>query len=45
LRQTQAVPLLAELRQKLLTWREQLFPKHPMAEAVNYTLGQAPEEL
>jgi transposase len=34
------VPLLAELRQKLLGWKEQLLPKHPMAEAVNYTLGQ-----
>jgi transposase len=29
-----------ELRQKLLAWKEQLLPKHPMAEAVNYTLGQ-----
>jgi transposase len=40
LRQTQSVPVLAELRQKMLTWKEQLLPKHPMAEAVNYTLGQ-----
>ena len=40
LRQTQSVPVLAELRQKLLTWKEQLLPKHPMAEAVNYTLSQ-----
>jgi len=40
LRQTQSVPVLAELRQKLLAWKEQLLPKHPMAEAVNYTLGQ-----
>jgi transposase len=40
LRQQQAAPLLAELRQKLLGWKEQLLPKHPMAEAVNYTLGQ-----
>jgi transposase len=40
LRQTQSVPVLAELRGKLLTWKEQLLPKHPMAEAVNYTLGQ-----
>ena len=39
-RQAQSVPLLAELRQKLLRWKEQLLPKHPMAEAVNYTLGQ-----
>jgi transposase len=28
------------LRQKLLRWKEQLLPKHPMAEAVSYTLGQ-----
>src|SRR5713101_5818229 len=40
LRQTQSVPVLAELRQKLLAWKEQLLPKHPMAEAVNYTLSQ-----
>jgi hypothetical protein len=40
LRRAQSVPLLAELREKLLRWKEQLLPKHPMAEAVNYTLGQ-----
>ena len=40
LRQTQSVPVLAELRRKLLAWKEQLLPKHPIAEAVNYTLGQ-----
>jgi hypothetical protein len=40
LRQTQSTPALAELRQKLLAWKEQLLPKHPMAEAVSYTLGQ-----
>ena len=40
LRQTQSVPVLAELRQKLLVWKERLLPKHPMAEAVNYTLCQ-----
>ena len=40
LRQAQSAPLLAELRRKLLGWKEQLLPKHPMAEAVNYTLGQ-----
>src|SRR3984893_9995424 len=40
LRQTQSVAVLAELRRKLLTWKELLLPKHPMAEAVNYTLGQ-----
>jgi transposase len=40
IRQKQSVPVLAELRQKLLLWKEQLLPKHPMAEAVNYALGQ-----
>src|SRR6266849_6789599 len=40
LRQEQSVPELAELRRKLLTWKEQLLPKHPMAEAVNYALSQ-----
>jgi len=40
LRQTQSALVLAELRQKLLTWKEQLLPKHPMAEAVNYALSQ-----
>jgi hypothetical protein len=40
LRQAQSAPVLAELRQRLLLWKEQLLPKHPMAEAVNYVLGQ-----
>ena len=40
LRQKQSVPVLAELHRKLLIWKEQLLPKHPMAEAVNYTLSQ-----
>lgn len=40
LRQKQSVPILGELHRKLLIWKEQLLPKHPMADAVNYTLGQ-----
>jgi transposase len=40
LRQARSVPVLATLREKLLGWKEQLLPKHPMAEAVNYTLSQ-----
>jgi transposase len=40
LRQKQAVPLLAQLHRKLLIWKDQLLPKHPMADAVNYTLSQ-----
>jgi hypothetical protein len=35
LRQKQSVAILAELHWKLLI-QEQLLPKHPMAEAVNY---------
>ena len=40
LRQARSAPLLAGLKEKLLGWKEQLLPKHPMAEAVNYALGQ-----
>ena len=40
LRQKQSVSILAELHRKLLIWKDQLLPKHLMADAVNYTLGQ-----
>jgi hypothetical protein len=40
LRQEQSVPVLAALRERFLAWKEQLLPKHPMAEAINYALGQ-----
>jgi hypothetical protein len=30
LRRQQSAPLLARLRERLLTWKEQLLPKHPM---------------
>ena len=40
LRQEESAPVLAQLRKRLLEWKEQLLPKHPMAEAVNYALGQ-----
>ncbi len=40
LRQQQSAPVLAHLREKLLEWKKQLLPRHPMAEAVNYALGQ-----
>ena len=39
-RQKQSTPVLSQLRAKLLVWKEQLLPKHPMAEAINYALGQ-----
>jgi transposase len=40
LRQADSAPVLAGLKEKLLAWKQQLLPKHPMAEAVNYALGQ-----
>src|SRR6202041_1664122 len=40
LRRDKSAPVLATLREKLLGWKEQLLPKHPMAEAVNYALNQ-----
>jgi len=40
LRQKQSVPVLAQLREKLLAWKEQLLPKHSMTEAINYALSQ-----
>jgi transposase len=40
LRQSQAQPILATLRERLWTWKDQLLPKHPMAEAIHYALNQ-----
>jgi transposase len=40
LRNERSVPLLAELHDRLLDWKQQLLPKHPMAEAIHYALGQ-----
>jgi len=40
LRRKQSAPVLVQLQRKLLTWKEQLLPKHPMTEAVNYALAQ-----
>jgi hypothetical protein len=40
LRRAKTAPILAQLREKLLGWKEQLLPKHPMADAVNYALNQ-----
>ena len=40
LRQEKSAPVLAQLREKLLGWKEQLWPKHPMAEAINYAVNQ-----
>jgi transposase len=40
LRQAETAPLLDGLKKKILAWKQQLLPKHPMAEALNYVLGQ-----
>jgi len=40
LRRQQSAPMLAQLRERLITWKEQLLLRHPMAEAVNYALSQ-----
>src|SRR6202012_759964 len=40
LRQSQSQPSLIHLRERLWAWKDQLLPKHPMAEAVNYCLKQ-----
>jgi transposase len=40
LRRAESAPVLATLREKLLEWKEQLLPKHPMAEAIHYALNQ-----
>jgi len=40
LRRRESVPVLSTLKDKLLGWRDQLLPKHPMAQAINYALNQ-----
>jgi transposase len=40
LRQSQSTPILRELHERLLNWKEQLVPKHPMAQAIGYALNQ-----
>jgi hypothetical protein len=40
LRWSESAPILAALKDRLFTWRDQLLPKHPMAQAVAYTLNQ-----
>lgn len=40
LRHSQSESILLRLRERLWAWKDHLLPKHPMAEAVNYTLNQ-----
>jgi transposase len=39
-RQSQSRPLLAHLHGRLSAWKDQLLPKHPMAQAISYALNQ-----
>lgn len=39
-RQSQSAPVIQRLHDKLLEWKRQLLPKHPMAEAIGYVLNQ-----
>lgn len=40
LRQMESVPILAALKDKLHDWRDHLLPKHPMSQAIGYSLNQ-----
>jgi transposase len=40
LRQRESATVLAALKDKLHGWQHQLLPKHPMTQAINYTLNQ-----
>lgn len=40
LRRSQSTTILQQLRERLLAWKDQLLPRHPMAQAVNYALNQ-----
>lgn len=40
LRKRESVPILASLKDKFLGWREQLLPKHPLRQAIDYALNQ-----
>ncbi|HWG36703.1 MAG TPA: IS66 family transposase [Terriglobales bacterium] len=42
LRRRESVPRLEALHARLLDWKAELLPKHPMAEAVGYALRQWP---
>jgi transposase len=40
LRQSRSLPILGQIHTKLLLWKDQLIPKHPMRQAVGYLLNQ-----
>jgi transposase len=40
LRQDKSVPVLDQLHERLLTWKDSLLPRHPVAGAISYVLNQ-----
>ena len=40
MRQRRSAAVLEQLREQFLDWKQQLLPKHPMAEAISYALSQ-----
>ena len=40
LRQAKSVPILTQLRERIFDWKQQLLPKHPMFDALNYVRNQ-----
>ncbi len=40
LRRAESAPILGAMKDKLFAWRDQLLPKHPMAQAIQYALNQ-----
>jgi transposase len=40
LRQLKSVPILSQLREKIIDWKQELLPKHPMRDALNYIWNQ-----
>lgn len=39
-RKQKSLPVMLRLHEKLLEWKAELLPKHPMAEAIGYALNQ-----
>jgi transposase len=40
LRRSQSLTILESLHDRLLSWKQELLPKHPMVEAIGYVLNQ-----
>ena len=40
LRRQQSQPIIEQLQGKLFAWKQQLLPKHPMAQAIGYVFNQ-----